>query len=245
MIVNAAICPSTPLLARELSGRAELLPDLRAACAAAVGALVAAAPDVIIVVGPDEETGPWDPGGRLDLAAYAPALRLAGQPGAAATALPLSLGIGSMLLDEAGYTGPRALHGVAATARPEDCLRLGRDLAEAAPRAALLAVGDGSARRSVSAPGHLDERAEPFDAAVERAVRDGDLAALAALDPALGTELLAGGRCAWQVLAGALATASPLRTEILYCDAPFGVSYLAATLGRAGLGPVNAQTAAP
>jgi hypothetical protein len=245
MIVSAAICSSTPLLARELSGRAGLLPDLRAACGVAVATLVAAAPDVIVVVGPAEEHVTWDPGGRLDLAAYAPALRRGGQPGAVTTALPLplSLGIGAMLLDEAGYTGPRALHGVAVAARPADCLRLGRDLAEAGPRAALLAVGDGSARRSVSAPGHLDERAEPFDAAVERAVRDGDLAALAALDPALGTELLAGGRCAWQVLAGALAAAGPLRTEIPYCDAPFGVSYLAATV--AGREDVNAQTAAP
>ena len=65
-------------------------------------------------------------------------------------------------------------------------------------------MGDGTARRSVSAPGYLDERAAPFDAAVERAVRDGDLPALAALDPALAADLLAAGRPAWQALAGAL-----------------------------------------
>ena len=123
----------------------------------------------------------------------------------------------------------------AAAAEPGDCLRLGRDLAEAAPRVALLAVGDGSARRSASAPGYLDERAAPFDEAVERAVRDGDLPALAALDPALAADLLAVGRPAWQALAGALsapyaATAARLRTEILYSDAPLGVAYLVATL---------------
>ena len=59
---------------------------------------------------------------------------------------------------------------------------------------ALLAMGDGSARRSTSAPGYLDERAVPFDAAVEQAVRDGDLAALAGVDPALARELMATGR---------------------------------------------------
>ena len=70
-------------------------------------------------------------------------------------------------------------------------------------------MGDGSARRSASAPGYLDERAAPFDAAVEQAVRDGDLPALAALDPDLARDLLAAGRPAWQVLAGALPAAAP------------------------------------
>ena len=39
MIVSAAICPSPPLLARQLTGQAEPLPELRAACAAALAAL--------------------------------------------------------------------------------------------------------------------------------------------------------------------------------------------------------------
>ena len=239
MIVAAAICPSPPLLARELTGQAEVLPELRAACAVAVGSLAAAGPDVIVVVGPDAETASWDPSGRLDLTGYAPNYGTT----AAAVALPLSLGIGARLLDDAGYTGPRALHGIAALAAPGYCLRIGRRLARSAPRVALLAMGDGSARRSVSAPGYLDERAAPFDAVVERAVREADLAAIAALDPDLATDLMAAGRPAWQVLAGALTPPAPadappavgvlppgrLRTEILYCDAPFGVAYLVAT----------------
>jgi hypothetical protein len=245
VIVAAALCPCPPLLARELTGQAEVLPELRAACADAVGFLAAADPDVIVVAGPDAETASWDPGGRLDLAAYAPAH--AGPPdrrGDAAVALPLSLGIGARLLDEAGYAGPRALHGIGALAEPGYCLRAGQRVARSASRVALLAMGDGSARRSVSAPGYLDERAAPFDAAVERAVRDADLAALAAIDPALAADLMAAGRPAWQVLAGALgppgadddpaaaADAPPpgrLRTEIRYSDAPFGVAYLVAT----------------
>ena len=244
MIVAAAICPCPPLLARELTGQAEVLPELRAACAAAVGSLAAAGPDVIVVAGPDEETGSWDPDGRLDTAAYAPAVAPDPRGGRTAPGLPLSLGIGARLLDEAGYTGPRALHGIAALAAPDDCLRLGREVARSAPRVALLAMGDGSARRSVSAPGYLDERAAPFDAAVERAVRDADLAALAALDPGLAADLMAVGRPAWQVLAGALGAAiagddraaadgpppGRLQSEVLYCDAPLGVAYLVAAL---------------
>jgi hypothetical protein len=249
VIVAAAICPCPPLLARELTGQTEVLPELRAACAAAVGFLAAAAPDVIVVAGPDEETASWDPGGGLDLAAYAPAHAGPRSPGGAAVALPLSLGIGARLLDEAGYAGPRALHGIGAMAEPGYCLRAGYQLARSAPRVALLVMGDGSARRSVSAPGYLDERAAPFDAALERAVRDADLAALAAIDPALAADLLAAGRPAWQVLAGALRAAGAdddpaaagadgaggtpsghIQAEVLYSGAPFGVGYLVATL---------------
>lgn len=238
MIVAAAICPSPPLLASELTGQADILPELRAASAAAVTRLLAAAPEVVAVVGPAETTGPWDAAGQLSLAAFAPALRQ-GSPQPAAPPLPLALGIGARLLDEAGYTGPRTLHGIGEDEPAAACLALGQELASSASRVALLAVGDGSARRSASAPGYLDERAAPFDQAVERAVRDGDLPALAALDPALAAELLAVGRPAWQALAGALSApratavrnnAARLRTEVLYSDAPLGVAYLVATL---------------
>jgi hypothetical protein len=243
VILAAAMCPCPPLLARELTGQADVLPELRAACATAVARLAAASPDLLVVVGPDEQTGAWPADGRMDLAAYAPALAPgratdgAGPPApgtgpagqARRPARPLSRGMGALLLDEAGYAGPRAFHGIAASAAPTACLSLGHEIAASAPRLALLAMGDGSARRSVSAPGYLDERAAPFDAAVERAVRDGDLPALASLDPVLAADLLAVGRSAWQVLAGALPGGRP-HTEVLYSDAPLGVAYLVATL---------------
>jgi len=43
---------------------------------------------------------------------------------------------------------------------------------------ALLVMGDGSARRSLRAPGYLDTRAAAFDAEVERTIRTGELDAL-------------------------------------------------------------------
>jgi hypothetical protein len=246
VIVSAAICPSPPLLARELTGQAglagqagrlpELLPELRDACAAALAALLAASPDLVVVAGPTAVTADFGHRGRLDLAAYAPAL---GRASDDEPALPLSLGIGARLLDEAGYRGPRSFRGIGVSAPAEDCLRLGRQIAASAPccpnqRIALLAVGDGSARRSVSAPGYLDERAAPFDESVARAVRDGEPAALAALDPELAAELMADGRAAWQVLAGALTavgvTPDGLRGDVLYAEAPLGVAYLVAVL---------------
>jgi len=104
---------------------------------------------------------------------------------------------------------------------------------ETGAKTALLVMGDGSARRTLKAPGYLDNRATAFDAEVERAVRDSDLGALQRLDQHLARDLLATGWPAWQVLSGALQDLAPA-TEVLYCHAPFGVGYLVAYL-RPGL----------
>lgn len=230
MIAAAALCPSPPLLASGVTGQDVLLPELRDACAVAVAWLLAADSDIVAVIGPATVTATWPPDSAPDLSMHAPAA----YPGP--SALPLALAIGAQLLDAAGYAGPRILQSVATSASLDACLDLGRDLAAAAPRVALLVMGDGSARRSAAAPGYLDERAEPFDASVERAFRDGDLPALVAIDPDLARDLLAVGRPAWQTLAGALTAApqaaAPL-TEVLYSAAPFGVAYLVATLAPA------------
>jgi hypothetical protein len=207
-----------------------VLPELRDACVRAVAELVRADPEVIVVAGPAAETAEWDPESRPDLSAYAPALGPGGRPG-----LPLSLGLGALLLDQAGYTGRRVLQAVAGHEPALACTALGAEWAATATgtatgtgATAMLAMGDGSARRSTAAPGYLDDRAVPFDTAVEDAVRAGDLAALAGVDPALARDLMATGRPAWQVLAGALGPAQRPATDILYADAPFGVAYLVA-----------------
>ena len=110
---------------------------------------------------------------------------------------------------------------------PADAAALGRRLVDGAD-VSLLVMGDGTACRDERAPGYLDPRAEPYDAAVARALRDADPAALLALDPALDGELLVGGRAAWQVLAGA-AQGSPWTGRLLYDAAPYGVAYFVAT----------------
>ncbi len=107
------------------------------------------------------------------------------------------------------------------------CLRLGADLRTRSARVGLLVMADGSACRSLRAPGYLDPRAAAFDAALERAVRSGDLGALRAMDHDLARELLAAGRAGWQVLAGAMPNRAP-SVEILYNADPFGVFYLVA-----------------
>ncbi len=226
MIVAAALCPAPPLLLPGVTGAADVLPELRRACADAVADLAAAGPEVVAVVGAGESTADWDPAARTDLSGYAPGL--AGGP--ADIALPLSLGVGGWLLDSAGYAGDRLARSVSDSEPATRCAEIGRALAAVcAGRVGLLVMADGSACRGRRAPGYFDERSAGFDAEVERAVRDGDLKALLALDAELARELMAAGRPAWQVLAGALEGAV-VASEIRYCDDPFGVAYLVASM---------------
>lgn len=245
MIVAAALCASPPLLHPALTGRDAVLPELRAACAEAVTRLLSEEPETVVVVGPAPATGEWEPDGRLALAAFAPgaasgsAASDVASDGAGRGSLPLSLGLGAMLLDQAGYHGPRRLLAVSPDDLASACASLGAELAAGTARTVLLVMGDGSARRSLKAPGHLDPRAEPFDEQVERAVRAGRLGALLGLDEALARDLMVTGRPAWQVLAGAMPDFSGTDgaradgasvTEVLYRDDPFGVAYMVACL---------------
>lgn len=251
MITRAALCPWPPLLVRELTGADPVLPELRAACAEAVATLLRDDPEVVAVVGPGTATVSWPGDGRLNIAAFGPGATAASPaerpvpppaPGAAEPVLPPAPrtaerpvlppapGIGAYLLDQAGYHGERLIWSVSADEPVAGCRKLGADLAGGSTRTALLTIGDGSARRGPRAPGHFDERAGAFDAEVERALRAGDLTALLDLDPALARELMATGRPAWQVLAGALEGMAGLAVEVQYAGDPFGVAYLVATL---------------
>ena len=221
----AAICPPAPLLARELTGLDPVVPELRQACAAAIERLVRSGPEVIAVVGPGSRTADWPASGRLNLGAFAPAL----QDGRTKPPLPLSLGLGARLLDEAGYRGPRVLRSVDHDEPVGTCLRLGADLGRLGDQVGLLVMADGSACRSLRAPGYLNPAAAGFDATLEQAVRDGDLGPLRTMDEDLARELLVAGRTGWQVLAGAMPDRD-LATEILYSGDPFGVYYLVAWL---------------
>jgi hypothetical protein len=91
----------------------------------------------------------------------------------------------------------------------------------------LLVVANGSATRSEKAPGHLDERAFDFDAALEQALRTGDAAALAAVDPALAEELWCHDAAAFHGLASVLPAGST--GEVSYADDPYGVQYWVVT----------------
>jgi len=250
VLVAAAFAPHPPLIVPEVAaGAAGELDGLRAAGAAAVRRLAATRPDRVVVVG----AGPpparrWDGVDAGSLAGYGVARTVPLGPGAGGglapglPPMPLSATVGAWLLQQAGYAGPRYAVTVPAGATDAELAgwagRIlgggggggaevgGADLG--GDRVGLLVMGDGSARRSTAAPGHLDSRAAGFDARVAGALREADPAALSSLDPALGAELLAAGVPAWRLAGQAAAAAGPFEAELLYDYAPYGVGYLVA-----------------
>lgn len=116
--------------------------------------------------------------------------------------------IAAHLLDTCGSPGVESL--APGAARP-------------ARGASYLVVANGSAARGERAPGHLDERALGFDAAVEAALRAPDLDALRRLDEDLAAELWVGHVAGLRALGELLAGAGP--AEVDYADDPFGVRY--------------------
>ena len=209
MLLALAFVPSPPLLLTALGGGPAWLTD---ACAQAVAALDAV--DRIVVVGAAPTDG-WVTG-SIDPTPY-------GAPGPTPVEpLPLSLSVGATLLGDRVH----ACYGVASGRLPELTGRVG-----------VLAVGDGSARRTDKGPGHLDPRAEVYDAGIERALQDGDPSLLGRLDADLGAALMVGGLPVWRAVAAAaqaeiaVGGAAPAgwASTLHLATAPFGVGYFAAT----------------
>jgi hypothetical protein len=233
VLIAAAVCPHPPLLIPGASGASPVIEDVRAACEAAVTGLLASGPDLVVVVGGGADTARYDPAAAGSLREYG----IPWQSGSGRPVLPLSLTIGAWLLRRyrRQTRGSVALQAVRGGAGREECLRLGARLAALAPRVALLAMGDGTARRAIGVPGARDPAAEAYDAGVAAALEAADPARLARLDPAQDAELLVAGRAAWQVLAGAAGKAR-LRGRLLCAVAPYDVTYLVAAwdAGQAG-----------
>lgn len=220
--VTVAFCPAAPVLlpAVEIGAGSETT-ELRRTCHAAVAAMLASDPRTVVVVAPGVPWGAhYGPGDVASLRGFGldAEVPFAGEPAAGRASAPPVLALGAWLLDEAAFPGERVGVG------PEG---LGRVLAESSGPVGVLALGDGSARRGIKAPGYLHEAAAPFDAQVVRALAEGDAGALAALDPAEGERLLAAGVAVWRAVGAALTGRAV--TGRLHADvAPFGVGYLVA-----------------
>lgn len=206
MIVAAAVCPHPPALVPEVaSGAAAELDDIRHAALASVAELVASRPERIVVVGTGPLTEAVDESAGGTLAGYGVDVAAGGTR----LVLPLSLTVGAWLLDQVGWAGPRT-HTTSSV--------------QADGKVALLVMADGTARRSLAAPGYLDERAEAYDDAVASALADGDAAGLAGLDVELGDELLAAGARALVVL-GEMTKGADVTARLHWDAAPLGVGY--------------------
>src|SRR5215471_8714123 len=263
MLTAAAVCPHPPLLIPAAIGAAAGDPPpalcaVRNACDAAVRALAAAEPDLIAVVGGGPAGREYGAGAAGSLGGYGVPVTVGeGEP-----VLPLSLTIGRWLLGQAGVgagpdgqrrgqggreregrdrpgrdrrgCGPQLLlQAVDERAPARDCLRLGVAIAGRAPRVALLAMGDASARRARDTPGAPDPQAQDYDDEVAEALAAADARWLGRLDPALDGELMVAGRAAWQVLAGA-AAGTRMCGRLLCMANPYGVTYLVASWQETG-----------
>ncbi|MFD3511741.1 class III extradiol dioxygenase subunit B-like domain-containing protein [Streptomyces sp. NPDC058657] len=235
MLVAAAVCPCPPLLVPQVAaGAAAELDAARDACADALGVLAASRPDLLVVIGPagPGSQGPHPRGTKGSFAGFGVDLEVslgtAAEGAGGGSGLPPSLSVAAWLLDRTDWAHvPVEGLGVGEELSTARCAEEGRRIAGLAGRVALLVMGDGSACRTLKAPGYLDERAEGFDAEAARALGSADTAALLATDGDLAHALKASGRAPWQVLAGA-ADGAGLGGQLLYEDAPYGVGYFVA-----------------
>jgi hypothetical protein len=230
VILGAAFLPNPPVIVPPVAcGAAGELDPLRDASREALLRVYGGGAPRLAMLGPADTSVMHSPVARGSLSGYGVSVEVhLGSPGCGgAVELPLSLTVGAWLLDQAlgpntGAVGFSVGPDFAASRAAVELLALAES-----SRLALVVMGDGSARRSTTAPGYLDPRAPPFDAAVAAALGDGDGEALADLDEALGAELLAAGVPAWRA-AGALLAGGSYDAELLYADAPYGVGYFAA-----------------
>lgn len=210
MITAVAVVPSALALLPAYAGSDDVLSGLRSAAREAVEDVVSDADRVVLVTATDREP-------RHTFAS-------------------IGRRVGEVLLDG------REAHSseIPWDASPPVCLDRGRTLAadHTHGSTAIVVVADGSACRSIKAPGHLDGRSTGFDEQWVGALRRADGEELAALDPVLAADLLAHGRAPLQVLAGVLAATDESDEgghwlcESLEQSDPYGVLYVVARLAR-------------
>jgi hypothetical protein len=216
-LASIAFVPMAPLLIPEVAGgSAALDQELRAASLDVVARALASGPDEVVVVAAVPTPGSWTESSTWDFAGFGVA-RIPTDP---RMRLPWPLGIGAWLLDECGWNGSRRYVGVdrstAAEALPDERVR------------SIVVVGDGSARQSERAPGHLDERAERYDDAVADLLARGDVVGLSELDDALATDLMCGAPPAWRWIAALIDGEPVTDAELVTHAAPYGVGYFVA-----------------
>lgn len=203
------------LVPEAAQGAASELAALRAHCDAVVRRIVdAAGAGGVTVVGSAPEPRRWNTTAGGSLRGFGVDVHAGG----ADTVLTPGLTIGAWLLDRAGWDGERRYAAVSGARQPLDL------------SGPVLVMADGTAKRSDTAPGHVDERAPAYDKTIAEALATGDPAALAALDLWLGERLWAGGAPAFRSVGGSVVGAGRTvhEAQLHYDAAPYGVGYFVA-----------------
>lgn len=144
---------------------------------------------------------------------------------------PWALRVANRLLIESGWHGDAEWHPLRPDSTTAERTEAADNLVGTPDRSALLVMADGTASRTVKAPGYFDQRAVDVDETLVRALRDGDYEQLTRFDDGLADELRMQGVPALHVLGAAVRTAAPrsVLPVVSYVDAPFGVLYVVAT----------------
>ena len=234
VISRAVLVPHPPLLVPELvTGAAAETEPLRAACVAAARELAEVSRDWLAIA--VDASGPRivpsiARGTFLGYGVDVPVGLADSADTMVDPDLPLPALIAAWLRAEAGARTVRVQLLPPGTSRT-DCLDLGTDLAADPRPIGLLVLADGSNHIGEAAPARPDDRAEPFDEDLRAALGKPDPAAIAAIDPALATELGVTALPAFHVLAGVALAAQhdrhsePWTARELYSGAPYGVGY--------------------
>lgn len=244
MLICAAIVPHPLLLVPEIA-RAESadVAQLRSSCLMALDSILAAAPEVVHMLGTGPDTStyrnaiadfrPWGVDLQVPLPEAVPQEPSSQARGRSVAELPLSLAVGAWLVAQREWSSPIAATSISTDESLDSCVRLGADLAASGDRLALLIMSDGAACRSETGPRPYDARGATYDAEVGRALRSGDGRELAALDADLAGTVSTTGLNPLRALAGA-ADEAIFDTQVTYDAAPFGVGYCVAVWERHG-----------
>ena len=207
--------------------------QVRPAAIEAVRWLVSGNPELVVVVGTGPETTSYSSSDSGSFRPFGVDLDVPLGPRACGgrAGLPLSLTVGAWLLRQVGWQGERQAVAVSDAVTAEGAAGVGVDVGRLAEQVAILCMGDGSARRSERAPGWLDERASPFDAAVARALSTADASGAAGARHRAGERSVGGRTCRLAGPGGGRSRRPPKggwHARLTYDDAPFGVGYFVA-----------------
>jgi hypothetical protein len=195
-VIDTALVLPSPGALLPWSSTDDPVPELRAACAAAVGRLLSEKPGRIVVV-----ASPVSAANR-----------------ARGVAEPLGHRVAQHLL------GTRPFEPLVAAAGGPAASSAAQRLSEDAGPATLVVMADGSASRGEKAPGHLHPDAVAFDDRIDLALRTGDVEALADLDQQQAEEVWCEGVPGFHVLAE-VARGRRVEADVSYADAPYGVAW--------------------
>ena len=236
MLAAAALVPETALLVPGAAGRAEVLPDVRAAALEAISAVVDAGPDRVVVVVPSTADGDVLRPGPLrptlsgagiddDVLGWPAGWTSGGRGSPDHVVGDVGASVALFLLGAVGWSGEVEL--LAASSCDARRLRaLGDRLTDRPQRVALVLPGSLSARRGPDGPLPDDPRAQAFDDAVLADLADFGPAArgrLAAVPAELAQALAVSAWLPWQVLLGA--SPDGTRGHALWAGAPLGATY--------------------